>query len=30
MEPLLRMVNISKTFGEVHSLRDVEFEIGVR
>ena len=27
-EPLLRMVHISKTFGEVHSLRDVEFEIG--
>jgi simple sugar transport system ATP-binding protein len=27
-EPLLRMVNISKTFGEVRSLRDVEFEIG--
>jgi simple sugar transport system ATP-binding protein len=22
------MVNISKTFGEVQSLRDVEFEIG--
>jgi simple sugar transport system ATP-binding protein len=28
MEPLLRMVNISKTFGEVHSLRDVEFQVG--
>jgi simple sugar transport system ATP-binding protein len=27
-EPLLRMVNISKTFGEVRSLRDVQFEIG--
>jgi simple sugar transport system ATP-binding protein len=27
-ELLLRMVNISKTFGEVHSLLDVNFEIG--
>jgi len=28
LEPLIRMVNISKTFGDVHSLRDVDFEIG--
>ena len=27
-EPLLRMVNISKSFGEVHSLQNVDFEIG--
>src|SRR5205823_10251824 len=26
--PLLRLNNVSKTFGDVHSLRDVDFEIG--
>jgi simple sugar transport system ATP-binding protein len=28
MEDLLRLVNISKSFGDVHSLREVDFEIG--
>jgi simple sugar transport system ATP-binding protein len=28
IEPLIRLVNVSKTFGEVHSLRNVDFEIG--
>jgi simple sugar transport system ATP-binding protein len=28
MDPLLRMVNISKSFGEVKSLLDVDFEVG--
>jgi simple sugar transport system ATP-binding protein len=28
MEPLIRLVNISKSFGEVHSLRNVNLEIG--
>ena len=29
MDHLLRMVNISKTFGEVKALHDVDFEVGV-
>src|SRR5919204_3249327 len=28
VEPLIRLVEVSKTFGEVQSLRDVNFEIG--
>jgi simple sugar transport system ATP-binding protein len=27
-QPLIRLSNVSKTFGEVHSLREVNFEIG--
>ena len=27
-EPLIRLINVSKTFGEVHSLRSINFEIG--
>jgi simple sugar transport system ATP-binding protein len=28
IEPLIRLAHVSKTFGEVHSLRDIDFEIG--
>jgi len=28
MEPFLRMKNVSKTFGEVQALRDINFEVG--
>jgi simple sugar transport system ATP-binding protein len=28
VEPLIRLAHVSKTFGEVHSLRDIDFEIG--
>jgi hypothetical protein len=28
VEPLIRLANVSKTFGEVRSLRKINFEIG--